>query len=170
MSYDLAQVNIARLADDLDSPRLADFVNALDPVNAEADFAPGFAWRLQTEDGNATSVAGFAADTGGGVRVITNMSTWRDVESLAAFVYGPMHAAIMRRRREWFLPITEAYLACWWVPAGHRPTVAEAEDRVALLLRHGPTPAAFTIRRHFPAPGSPDPSLAVDVDEWTCGV
>jgi Domain of unknown function (DUF3291) len=152
VSYDLAQVNVARLAADLDSPRLADFVNALDPVNAEADGAPGFLWRLQTEDGNATSVAAFAADLGDGVRIITNMSTWRDVESLAAFVYGPMHAAIMRRRREWFLPIQEAYLACWWVPAGHRPTVAEAEHRVALLRRCGPTPASFTLTRHFQAP------------------
>jgi hypothetical protein len=170
VSYDLAQVNIARLADDLDSPGLADFVTALDPVNAAADIAPGFVWRLQTEDGNATSVAGFAADQGAGVRVITNMSTWRDVESLAAFVYGPMHAAIMRRRREWFLPIQEAYLACWWVRAGHRPTVAEAEHRVALLRRHGPTPASFTLRRHFPAPGLAGSSRATERDAWTCGV
>src|SRR5215472_15959724 len=140
MSYDLAQVNIARLAYDLDSPELTDFVTALDPVNAAADVAPGFVWRLQTEDGNTTSVAAFAADAGDGVRVITNMSTWRDVESLAAFVYGPMHAVIMRRRREWFLPIQKAYMACWWVPSGHRPTIAEAEDRVALLRAYGPTP------------------------------
>jgi hypothetical protein len=180
MSYDLAQVNIGRLAYGLDSPRLADFVNALDPVNAEADTAPGFLWRLQTEDGNATSVAGFAADQGAGVAVIINMSTWRDVESLAAFVYGPMHAAIMRRRREWFLQIEDAYMACWWVPSGLRPTVPEAEERVALLRRDGPTPASFTLKRHFPAPGTagpgtaglgtPSPVHAIERDEWMCGV
>jgi len=56
MAYELAQVNIARLVAPLDAPRLADFVAALDPVNAEADAAPGFVWRLQTEDGNATAV------------------------------------------------------------------------------------------------------------------
>jgi hypothetical protein len=170
MSYDLAQVNIARLAADLESPQLADFVRALDPVNAEADVAPGFVWRLQTEDGNATSVPGFAADQGAGAGVITNMSTWRDVGSLAAFVYGPMHVAIMRRRREWFRPIQQAYMACWWVPSGHRPTVLEAEDRVALLRRYGPTPAAFTISKHFPPPGQSAPSEAVQRDDWKCGV
>jgi len=32
----------------------------------------------------------------------------RDVPSLPAFVYGPAHAAIMRRRRDWFLPAPDA--------------------------------------------------------------
>lgn len=34
LCYDLAQVNIAQLAAELDSPQLADFMTALDPVNA----------------------------------------------------------------------------------------------------------------------------------------
>jgi hypothetical protein len=56
MDYVLAQANIARLLAPLDSEQLADFVAALDPVNAVADAAPGFVWRLQTEEGNATSL------------------------------------------------------------------------------------------------------------------
>jgi hypothetical protein len=56
VDYQLAQVNIGRMREPLDSPLLAEFVAALDPVNAAADAAPGFAWRLQTEDGNATAV------------------------------------------------------------------------------------------------------------------
>ena len=36
-AYELAQVNTARLRAPLDSPRLKDFVDALDPVNAVAD-------------------------------------------------------------------------------------------------------------------------------------
>jgi hypothetical protein len=43
--HDLAQVNIMRLRASLDSPDLAPFVAALDPVNALADGAPGFVWR-----------------------------------------------------------------------------------------------------------------------------
>ncbi|HZY75243.1 MAG TPA: DUF3291 domain-containing protein [Jatrophihabitantaceae bacterium] len=170
MAWDLAQVNIARLAADLDSPCLADFVTALDPINALADSSDGFLWRLQTEDGNATSVVAFRDDRADGVGVVTNMSTWRDVPSLAAFVYGPMHTAIMRRRREWFLPIREAYLACWWVPAGHRPDVAEAEARVRHLRRHGPTPTAFTLTRHFAAPDAGQDDVPVVRDDWMCGV
>ena len=42
----LAQLNIARLMAPLDSPQVADFVAALDPVNAQADSATGFVWRL----------------------------------------------------------------------------------------------------------------------------
>lgn len=53
MTFQLAQVNIARLIAPLDAPALGDFMAALDPVNAAADQAPGFVWRLQTEDGNA---------------------------------------------------------------------------------------------------------------------
>lgn len=151
-NHDLAQVNIARLAAELDSPRLADFMAALDPINALADSAPGFVWRLQSDSGNATDIVGFGDDVADGVGVITNMSTWTDVASLSAFVFGPLHAAIMRRRREWFLPMREAYTVCWWVPAGHRPDITEAEERLSLLRANGPTPDAFTIKRAFPAP------------------
>ena len=59
MAYDLAQVNIGRLIAPLDSPLVHDFMAALDPINALADVAPGFVWRLQTEDGNATAISGF---------------------------------------------------------------------------------------------------------------
>lgn len=41
----------------------------------------------------------------------------------------------------------------WWVPAGHRPTVTEAENRLLHLRAHGPTPYAFTLRTSFP-PGA----------------
>jgi hypothetical protein len=59
VNHVLAQVNVARLREPLDSPLLADFVAALEPVNATADAAPGFIWRLQGDDGNATSVRAF---------------------------------------------------------------------------------------------------------------
>ncbi len=45
-------------------------------------------------------------------------------------------------------------VALWWVPAGHRPTVAEAESRVLHLRTHGPTPYAFTLRTSFPPQGA----------------
>src|SRR5215831_1450436 len=41
MDYVLAQVNVGRLLAPLDSPLIADFVAALDPVNALADASPG---------------------------------------------------------------------------------------------------------------------------------
>jgi len=160
VAYELAQVNIARLVAPLDTPRLADFVAALDPVNARADGAPGFVWRLQTEDGNATAVQAFEWDVAGGAGIIVNMSVWTGVDALAAFVYGADHREVLRLRREWFQRMTEAHLACWWVPAGHRPNTAEAEERVHYLRQHGPTPYAFTLQHHCPPPEE-----GIDADE-----
>lgn len=93
VDHHLAQVNVSRLLAPLDSRVLADFMAALDEVNAEADRAPGFVWRLQTEDGNATSVQAFGWDVAGSHGVIVNLTVWRDVESLAGYVFGGHHVA-----------------------------------------------------------------------------
>jgi hypothetical protein len=131
----------------VDAPALADFTALLDPVNAIADDSPGFVWRLQTEEGNATSIPVFGDD-----RLIVNMSVWESIDLLVDFVYrSGDHLAVMRRRREWFERI-RVFMALWWVPAAHRPTVAEAEKRLEHLRAHGPTPFAFTFRERFPAP------------------
>jgi Domain of unknown function (DUF3291) len=151
--HHLAQVNIARLRAPIDSPALAEFVAALDPVNALADAAPGFVWRLQAEDGNATSICAFEWDADDSAGVIVNMSVWESVEALASFAYSPGHLAVLRRRREWFERMTTAYTALWWIAAGTTPTIAAAEQRIRFLREHGPTPHAFSLREHFPPPG-----------------
>jgi heme-degrading monooxygenase HmoA len=152
MGFHLAQLNIALPLEPLDTPLLAEFMAALEPVNARADAAPGFVWRMQTEDGDATAVRGFDDD-----RLIVNMSVWESLEALRAFVYDdPEHLAVMRRRREWFARMGERFTALWWVPAGHLPPVAEAESRLEHLRRQGPTPHAFTFRHSFAAPGTGD--------------
>jgi Domain of unknown function (DUF3291) len=172
MDYHLAQVNVGRLLAPLDSPQLADFVAGLDPVNAVADSAPGFVWRLQTEEGNATALRAFEQDgEGADGGILVNMSTWESVETLAAYVYGEAHRTVLRRRREWFEPMTLAYTALWWVPRGHIPTVGEAEDRVKRLREHGPTPAAFTLKVHFPPPaGAAAAGPLLSPDDWACTV
>jgi hypothetical protein len=167
MSYLLAQVNIGRLRAPLDSPQLAAFVTALDPVNAAAEAMPGFIWRLQTEEGNATSVRAFQWDVASSAGVIINMSVWDCVESLADFVYSAEHRPLLQRRREFFEHMTEAYTAMWWIPAETRPTPGDAEERIRHLRQHGPTPYAFTFRVHFPPPDegtSAEPGRA----EWMC--
>lgn len=148
--YELAQMNVARLRAPLDSPQLTDFVAALDPINAIADRAPGFVWRLQDESGNATGLHPMGED------IIINMSVWRDAESLQAFVYRSGHVAVMRRRREWFEKL-DIYLVLWWLPAGHRPTAQEGIERLNLLRSRGPGPEAFTFARLFPPPGAAEP-------------
>jgi Domain of unknown function (DUF3291) len=152
MAFELAQVNIGRLVAPLDHAQLAGFVELLEPVNAAADRAPGFVWRLQDDDGDATSIQAFEWDAGGSAGVIVNMSVWTGVDELSAFVFGDMHREVLRRRREWFQRMSEAYTVCWWVPAGHRPTTAEAEDRIRDLRANGPSPEAFTLRASYPRP------------------
>ncbi|MFR9789080.1 DUF3291 domain-containing protein [Streptomyces sp. MB22_4] len=146
-AYELAQVNIARLKHPLDSAELKDFVDGLDPVNAVADASDGFVWRLEGDSGNATDVPVLGDEW-----MIVNMSVWRDQDALTAFMYRGQHRELLARRREFFERLDEAVTALWWVPAGHRPTVAEAEDRLLHLRAHGPTPYAFTLRAPF-APG-----------------
>ena len=168
MRCQLAQVNIARLRAPLDSAELSDFIAALDPVNASADQAPGFVWRLQTDDGNATAIRAFEWDAAGTAGVIVNMSVWESVEQLAEWVFRSMHREVLRRRREWFARVDEATVALWWVPAGHRPTTEEAEDRVRHLRAHGPSEYAFTFRRVFsPADGGRTASEDGRPD-WLC--
>ena len=156
MGFQVAQINIARAKAPVDSPLLADFVAKLDEVNALADAAPGFVWRLQTEDGNATAIRAFDDD-----RVIVNMSVWESVDDLAAFVYRTDHVEVMRRRREWFDRL-DLSVALWWIREGHIPTVREAQERLAHLGEHGPTPFAFTFKQQFADPGSSDASPIID--------
>ncbi len=147
--HHLAQANVTRLLAPLDTPQLADFVAALDPVNALADAAPGFVWRLQDDTGNATALRPFDDDL-----LIVNLSVWESAEALSDFTYRSGHREVMRRRREWVAPTDEAPLVLWWVPAGHIPDVAEAKDRLELLRRVGPSPVAFTFRTLYPVGAS----------------
>lgn len=134
----LAQLNVGRMAHALDDPRMADFMDNLNRVNAVADRSPGFVWRLQDEGGNATQIA-FSDDP----EVIVNMSVWESAEALEDFTWNTVHKQFYGRRAEWFQLMTSHHLMMWWVPAGHTPTLAEAAERLEHLDTHGPTERAF---------------------------
>ncbi len=139
----LAQLNIARMKFPLGAPEMAGFVARLEDINALADAAPGFVWRLQTEDGDATAIDFFGND------YLVNMSVWRDLESLREFAFRSAHREVLARRHEWFEVMEEAYAVLWWIPAGTIPTLEEADTRLQALRRDGPTPRAFTFARPF---------------------
>ena len=148
--FHLAQVNIGRFRAPIDDPIMDGFRTQLDPINALADQSPGFVWRLQTEDGNATAIRPYPDDN----LMAINMSVWESLEALQRFVYKSHHVDSLRARKQWFEPIEGPILALWWVPVGHMPTIAEARERLAHLKEHGPTAYAFTFRATFPAPDS----------------
>jgi hypothetical protein len=161
IGHELAQVNIALAREPLDAPLLADFMAALDPVNARAERASGFVWRMQSEAGDATAIRGFGDDP----QLIINLTVWESLQALRDFVYrDPRHLAVMRRRCEWFVRL-ELHTALWWVPFGDRPTVAAAEERLGHLRAHGPTSTAFTFRHYFDSPAT---AVQQTDDRWLC--
>jgi len=143
--WHIAQLNVGRAVAPPGSPELADFMAALDRINALAESSPGFVWRLQSASGNATDI--LVSDD---PRSLVNMSVWSSVESLFAFVYRTAHTELMKRRREWFEKPAQAHQVLWWIPAGHIPTIEEALQRLADLRRNGPTKRAFTFSQRYP--------------------
>ena len=135
-NYELAQLNIASLKAPIDSPILADFVANLDRINLLADASDGFRWRLETEEGNATSLRPFGDD------VIVNMSVWRDLDALRNYVHHSAHVEIMKRRREWFAHAPQAYAVLWWVPSGHRPSTGECRANEFRLTKSTSPPGS----------------------------
>lgn len=147
--YHLAQLNIARAKGPIDGPVMAEFVAQLDEVNALADEAPGFVWRLQSEDGDATSIRPFEDHD-----ILVNMSVWTSVQALRDYVYGGRHLEVVRDRSRWFAGATQRYQVLWWVPAGHTPDVEEAKRKLEHLESHGPSAEAFTFQQVFEAPAT----------------
>lgn len=147
--YHFAQFNVARLRAPIDSADLAEFVAWLEPINAIADGAPGFVWRLQTDGGDATSIRVFDDEM-----IVVNMSVWESPELLTDYVYRSQHSDVFARRKEWFERMDEAYLVCWWIAPGEIPTVDDAVRRLELLRTTGPTADAFTPRSPIPGPAA----------------
>jgi Domain of unknown function (DUF3291) len=156
-NYHIAQVNIGRNRAELSDPIMAGFVNRLDEINALADASPGFVWRLQTNEGNATYFRPFNDE-----RTLLNMSVWTDVESLRRYVYQTAHRELLRQRQAWFEKFAGAYTTLWWVPIGHIPGIDEAKRRLAHLDAHGPTQFAFTFNQLF----EPDDAYQQRID-WS---
>ena len=147
MNQYLAQMNITRMRAPLDDPLMERFVAWLEPINALADESPGFIWRLQTDEGDATSIRAFEDD-----RILVNMSVWESLEALQAFVFRSDHVRVMRERAQWFEPTDLPTTVLWWVPEGHLPTVDEAKKRLDLLREQGPSENAFTFSKPFSPP------------------
>jgi hypothetical protein len=141
----LAQINVGRLIAPIGDPRIDDFRNNLEPINALAEGSPGFVWRLKDDAGNATALRAFDDPT-----ILLNMSVWETPEALYAFTYNTMHRRFVQRRKEWFELFGRPYLALWWILEGHAPTMMEARQRLEHLERFGPTAYAFTFKKLFP--------------------
>ncbi len=150
----LAQLNIGRLVDDPDSPKVTEFMDALPAINLLGEASPGFVWRLKDEEGPGAvgqRLPGYEDDE----RMIVNLTVWTDFESLRHFATRSGHAMYLRRRLEWFERPSEPTTVLWWIDGGHVPDLDEAVERLERLRREGATPLAFDMKTTFPAPENP---------------
>jgi hypothetical protein len=152
MWHQLAQFNLARIRAPLDDARMTEYVAAIPVINGLGEMSDGFVWR--------------SSESGDNAEVLPTLTVWESPDALRAFVYQSGHVEVMKRREEWLAPFGGPSLALWWVPAGHRPSLAEAEARLEHLRQHGPTPVAFTFNPVFLEPASPEDS-AGEVPDWS---
>jgi hypothetical protein len=139
----LAQLNLARARYPLSSAEMADFVGLIAEVNAGAEAADGFIWRLQDDGDGALSVRLAAAGLDGD-DMLVNMSVWRDLAALRSFVIDDSgHRGAMKRRAEWFHRAIEPMTVCWFVNEGEFPTVADAQEKLLELRQSGPSEQLF---------------------------
>jgi len=126
------QFNVARARWDLDDPRMKPFFDAVPPVNALAERTPGFVWRL--EDDSEMMATYFSHEP----RFTMTLSVWESVESLRHFTWNTLHKKLRLKTHDWFEKMDEAYLAIWPIADGHRPSPAEAIEKLTELRRTGP--------------------------------
>lgn len=134
----LAQLNVGRIRFPTDDPRMAEFMGALDAVNALAERSPGFVWRLKDDSNNATKIK-VSADP----HFLVNMSVWETPEHLEHFVWNTVHKRIYQKKGNWFEPMRTPHFVMWWVPLGHLPTPREALERLDHLTKQGASDHAF---------------------------
>ncbi|WP_299313636.1 DUF3291 domain-containing protein [uncultured Aquimarina sp.] len=140
----LAQVNIAEMLAPINDPIMEDFVNNLDRINELAEQSDGFVWRLKDHEGNATAITVFD-----NLFLIINMSVWESMDALFNFTYKTDHVEILKRKKEWFGKMPRMHMAFWYIENGHKPTPAEAKERLYYLQEYGETPYAFSFKSKY---------------------
>jgi heme-degrading monooxygenase HmoA len=148
--FQLAQANVAYALGSHDDPRLAEYFSRLDEINQMADTSPGFVWRYLT-DSRDPAQREFTDP-----RVLFNMSVWESIDALHAYTYRTVHAEVYAARKKWFADVKSVVgghaLAMWWIPAGERPSVAEAKRRLEDITTNGPSERAFSFKQRFAPP------------------
>lgn len=149
----LAQLNIAEGVVDMDSPQMQGFTGRIDAINALADRAAGFIWRLTDDDGDIDGALSLRLP--GDDKTLVNMSVWESLDALFAFVYKTAHAKVMTDNRDNFVHMPQQHYVLWWVEDGYVPNLSEAKARLDSLRANGPGPHAFTFAVPFSEAGRP---------------
>lgn len=143
--FHLAELNIGRLVAPTDHPRVKAFMDALDLVNVLGKRMPGFVWMMEGsgEPGPKGPRGNTDNHIGDDPQFVANLTVWINVESLERFVWGTVHKQFYERRGEWFEALGEMHFVMWRVAPGHRPTLDEGLERLALRKARGDSEEAF---------------------------
>ena len=139
--FHLVELNVGRLLGPTDDPRVAEFMNALDRINGMGKRMPGFVWMMEGSGEPGTGNTDAKID--GDAQYVSNLTVWENVETLEAFVWNTVHRRFYDRRQEWFEVLGAMHFVMWWVPVGHKPTLAEALERLEHARANGDTDHAF---------------------------
>ena len=134
----LAQLNIGKFKYPTSDMRMAGFMNNLDRINALADRAEGFIWRLKSDGSNNATDLRVSED-----EYAVNLSVWTDAKSLENYVFKTAHAQIYRRKAEWFDLMEKPHMVFWNVAVSHIPSLTEAMNKLQDLQINGPSERAF---------------------------
>ena len=140
----LAQMNIAKAKYALDDPKIKEFVDNLETVNATAERSDGFVWRLKDDSGNATSFRVFDDPN-----ILVNMSVWRSIDALKNFMFRTHHKYFLRRKKQWFEALPEDTYVLWWIERDKIPSIEQGVQRLSYLRQWGDSPYAFTFKSNF---------------------
>ncbi len=135
----LAELNIGRLIAPKEDPRVADFMDNLELINGLGKRMPGFVWMMEGAPGEGNTATAIDGDP----QYIPNLTVWESAAELESFVFNTLHAKFMQRRAEWFEFLGEMHFVMWWVPEGHKPTLAEALAKLDQLRANGDSADAF---------------------------
>ena len=149
-TYHLAQLNVGRLVQPLDHPDMAEFTEALGPINELAEASPGFVWRLTDESGQSSSYVSLPEIED--PQVAFNYSVWESLDALRGFVFKTDHVGFLRRRTNWFEPMNDIITVCWWTPAGNIPPLDEAYQRLLGLRADGASESGWPMSAPMPQP------------------
>jgi Domain of unknown function (DUF3291) len=134
----LAELNIGKFKYPTSDARMAGFMDNLDRVNALADRAEGFVWRLVSDGSNNATDLRFGDED-----YAVNMSVWKDVKSLEDYVFKTVHVQIYKKRGEWFEKLDKPHMVFWWVPDDYIPSLKEAIDKLEYYQKNGSSEQAF---------------------------
>ena len=91
---------------------------------------------------------------GGDAQFVSNLTVWETPQALGDFVWNTVHRQFYNRRAEWFEVLGKMHFVMSWIPAGHRPKLTQALDRLDHLSAHGDSDHAFAW------------SYLKDADQW----